>query len=50
MMGKGHNDAQFYRMDFAEVVVKEIVSSAGIDVKQQQFKSNEDSLKEIFGS
>lgn len=50
LMNKGHMDAQYYRLDFAEVVVKEM--SRGFDgeaPEKSDAADNEAVLKEVFG-
>ncbi len=50
-MNKGHRDAQYYRVDFAKVVIDEMVKEQGGEVSKPETASsdNESTLKEVFG-
>lgn len=49
-MNKGHLDAQYYRFDFVEVVINEIVKEFGGEVKTPiDDDDNEAKMKEMFG-
>ena len=49
MISKGHPDAQFYRFDFAEVVIKELVKMHGGKVEDNPSDDNAEIMKGLFG-
>lgn len=50
-MNKGHNDAQFYRVDFVDVIMGEMVLERDGERKTSSLDSddNETKMKELFG-
>jgi hypothetical protein len=49
LISKGHPDAQFYRFDFAEVVINELVKMNGGKVEEKPSDDNAEKMKGLFG-
>ena len=48
LMNRGHMDAQYYRIDFVEVVVKHLTGTVK-DSEEKDDDDNEAKMKELFG-